>query len=127
MPQKELTMLPLKIHRQVITAVVMLSVTLLAVAVQQVHAADPITTPGNHDINITVGDMDRRFVVHVPPQYDGSAAVPVVVMLHGAGGDSENVQRQTGWDQKADEVGFLAVFGNATPTFPNIPENVFTN
>lgn len=95
--------------------------------IQQANAADPITTPGNHEVKLMVGKLERRFVVHVPPQYDGNKAVPIVLMLHGAGGNSENVQRQTGWDDKADEVGFLAVFGNATTPFPNLPENLFTN
>jgi polyhydroxybutyrate depolymerase len=103
------------------------SLTLSIGFARRVNAADPITTPGNHAVKLTVGKLERRFVIHVPPQYDGNKAVPIVLMLHGAGGNSENVQTQTGWDDKADEVGFLAVFGNAMPPFPNLPENLVTN
>ena len=49
--------------------------------------------PGNHNESLEVGagakKMTRTFIVHVPPGFDGKSKVPVVIMLHGAGGSGE--------------------------------------
>jgi len=73
---------------------------------------------GDHNFTIRVGDHDRDYTVHVPPGYDGKNPVPVVVMLHGGGGTGKAAATETGWDSKADEVGFLAVFPEAMPPDP---------
>jgi polyhydroxybutyrate depolymerase len=71
--------------------------------------------PGDHDFTLRVGTLDRRYTVHVPPNYNGKTPVPVVVMLHGGGGTSQAAATETGWGAKADAAGFLAVFPNALP------------
>ncbi len=38
------------------------------------------------EILLNVGDIERRALVHVPKEHDGRSALPVVLMLHGAGG-----------------------------------------
>src|SRR5262245_35564189 len=75
-------------------------------------------SPGDHDLVIRVGDLDRRYTVHVPLGYDGTKSVPIVVMLHGGGGTGKAAATETGWAAKADEVGFLVVFPDATPPDP---------
>ncbi|HBJ36778.1 MAG TPA: hypothetical protein DDZ51_18890, partial [Planctomycetaceae bacterium] len=37
-------------------------------------------------VTLTVDGIERRALVHVPPGYDGKAAMPVVLMFHGNGG-----------------------------------------
>jgi len=69
---------------------------------------------GDQKFTIRVGGHDRAYIVHVPPGYDGKSSVPVVVMLHGGGGTGNAAAIETGWGVKADEVGFLAVFPDAT-------------
>ena len=53
-------------------------------------ANQPVPAPGNHNESLEVGagakKMTRTFIVHVPPGFDGKSKVPVVFMLHGAGG-----------------------------------------
>src|SRR5467141_2337990 len=50
----------------------------------------PVPAPGDHNESLEVGagalKTTRTFVVHVPVGFDGKAKVPVVFMLHGAGG-----------------------------------------
>jgi polyhydroxybutyrate depolymerase len=94
-------------------------------------AASTSTAPGNHDESLEVGAgatrMTRTFVVHVPPTFDGKSKVPVVIMLHGAGGSGEGAIRETGWDAKADREGFIAVFPDGTPPHPLLPARFLLN
>lgn len=63
---------------------------------------------------LTVGDLDRSFVVHLPPQYDGEKALPVVLTYHGGGGNAQQFKQWCGLDDKADEAGFIVVYPNGT-------------
>jgi len=69
--------------------------------------------PGRHDQSMVVDGEKRQWVVHVPKSYDGSKAVPLVVMIHGSGTNGDLYYHKTGWVQKADKEGFIAVFPTA--------------
>jgi len=74
-----------------------------------VLAALTALAPGNH--RIALGE--RSYIVHVPP---GATAkpLPVVLNLHGGGGNSENQQRYSGMDRVADREHFLVVYPDGT-------------
>lgn len=74
--------------------------------------------PGNHTIALTVLGVERTYVVHVSSLYDRQTPSPVVVMLHGGGGTANASIWETGWTDKADKAGFLAVFPNALARDP---------
>ena len=94
-------------------------------------ANQPVPTPGNHNESLVVGagvkKMTRTFIVHVPPGFDGKSKVPVVFMLHGAGGSGEGAIPETGWDAKSDREGFIAVFPDGTPPHPLMPARFLMN
>ena len=46
---------------------------------------------------------ERRYLLHVPTDLPAEGAVPLVVVLHGAGGDPEEIEAGTGWNALADE------------------------
>src|SRR5271166_4546691 len=102
---------------------------ILTTTVFSATAATP--TPGNHDESVEVDagadKMTRTFVVHVPPGFDGKSKVPVVIMLHGAGGSGEGAITETGWDAKSDREGFIAVFPDGTPPHPMLPARFYLN
>src|SRR5260370_8372672 len=106
-------------------------VAAVAFATAVSFAASGEPTPGNHDESIMVGvgakKMTRTFIVHVPPGFDGKSKVPVVFMLHGAGGSGENAIPETGWDVKSDREGFIAVFPDGTPPNPLLPARFLMN
>ncbi|MFH2131584.1 MAG: PHB depolymerase family esterase [bacterium] len=84
-------------------------------------------SPGDHTIQIRVGEIERSYTVHVPPDYTGRSSVPVVVMLHGGGGTGKAAAFETGWSSKADAAGFLAVFPEAMPPDPKRPSRFRSN
>lgn len=83
-------------------------------------AAGPQLAPGDHVRTIEVDGRTRTFTVHVPPSYDGSRPVPVVLAFHGGGANAASMIRFSGLSQKADEAGFLAVYPSGTGRLPRI-------
>ncbi len=67
-------------------------------------------TPGEHTRRVAVGEVERRYRVHVPAGYDATKATPVVIAFHGGGGNPESMVRLSGLNTKSDEVGFIVVY-----------------
>ncbi|MFZ5832186.1 MAG: haloalkane dehalogenase [Planctomycetota bacterium] len=59
---------------------------------------------------VRVGQVDRRYRVHVPADYDASKPTPVVIAFHGGGGNPESMARLSGLNAKSDEAGFIVVY-----------------
>jgi polyhydroxybutyrate depolymerase len=62
---------------------------------------------------LTVDGVVREVVIHIPASVDENQDVPVVFMLHGTSGDGDKFYNISGWVQKADQEGFIAVFPSA--------------
>lgn len=88
-------------------------------------AAEPCTTAGTHRNSCPVpGYDDRPFDVYVPASYSPDAAMPVVVFLHGGGGNSQQTQGTTcpGGDLTdpsclhvvGEREGFITAYPNGT-------------
>lgn len=60
----------------------------------------------------------RHYFVHVPPTYDGKAPLPLVVVLHGGGGNWLTISKTTGMSPKADKEGFLVLYPEGTGLLP---------
>jgi len=83
--------------------------------------------PGHHTFTLTVGGLERNYVVHVPTSYNPRIQSPLVVMLHGGGGTARAAMWETGWAEKADKEGFLAIFPNAMSRDPAQPSSFARN
>lgn len=66
--------------------------------------------PGRHDDTIVSEGETRGVIIHVPESVRGAVAAPVVVVVHGTGQDGEHFYDESGWRQKADAEGIIAVF-----------------
>ena len=77
-----------------------------------------LTAPGKHSFDLTLNGLARNFLVHIPSGYNGSEALPLVLVFHGAGGDAERAAGITGWNTKADLEKFFVAYPNGLP--PNI-------
>lgn len=69
--------------------------------------------PGYNSIQMMLGDTMRNFVVYVPVSYNEKNETPLLLMLHGSSGDGDRFYNISGWVEKADEQGFIAVFPTA--------------
>lgn len=68
---------------------------------------------GRNDYNIEMNGDVRNFVINVPVSYDGSTAVPLVLMLHGSSGTGERFYNISRWAEKGEAENFIAVFPTA--------------
>jgi polyhydroxybutyrate depolymerase len=70
--------------------------------------------PGNHELSLGTGGRERTCLLHLPPAYDGNRLLPLVIVLHGGGGNAQNAERMTGFSAKADKEGFVVVYPNGS-------------
>jgi poly(hydroxyalkanoate) depolymerase family esterase len=56
------------------------------------------------------GSRDREYLVHLPPAYDRSRKLPVVMILHGCDQDHHAVRHVSNFDRVADEHGIIVVY-----------------
>lgn len=92
----------------------------------QINAQTPLKA-GDNEFTIIVSGAMRHYIVYVPPNYVDNASLPVVIMLHGAGGSANEALSMGQWREKADKEGFFAVALDGTPLFPRLPQNFLTN
>jgi polyhydroxybutyrate depolymerase len=64
---------------------------------------------------IAAGGLQREYVVHVPPDYDGSEPAPLVFNLHGFGGDISSQDARTDLPELAGERGYIVVTPQGAP------------
>jgi len=67
---------------------------------------------GDSARTIQSGGLNRTFLLHVPPSYDGSADVPLVLAYHGHGGTGRGQALVTHMSDVADANGFIAAYPN---------------
>lgn len=79
--------------------------------------ADKITKPGDYHQTLNIDGRERRYLLHVPENYDQSKPLPLLVMLHGRGGSGEEFARRTHMNERADKEGFAVVYPDATKWF----------
>src|SRR5262245_17262644 len=91
-------------QRRAFAIVLALCLAVLAGAAQGAFVA------GNNDREMGFGGLTRKFRVHLPPGYDGSTAVPLVVDIHGFGSNALQQQGISGMQRVADANGFLVVY-----------------
>lgn len=74
--------------------------------------ANSINSPRTHFVLHSLG-RTRSFDIEVPTSYSTGAAMPVLLVFHGAGGTGRSMQLLTGLGQLAERYGFIAVYPNA--------------
>ena len=95
-------------------AVVALMFIVLAMAscrqVEQDGNAGGALAAGTFEDEVIVDGRQRTYRVHVPPSLTGQTGVPVVIGLHGGGGNGEQFEQQSHLSTVADRAGFVAVY-----------------
>lgn len=72
---------------------------------------------------VKVNGFSRTMVVHLPRGYSATKHYPVVLALHGVGGDAAMMARISRFNRTADQNGFIVVYPNAKDGRWTVAEN----
>jgi polyhydroxybutyrate depolymerase len=75
-----------------------------------IHPSVPLDLYSRFQFN----GQNRKYLVHLPPSYDGSKAMPLILCLHGGGGDIGFARRMFKMNEKADKEGFIVAYPNGS-------------
>ncbi len=67
-----------------------------------------------YDRSLVSSGERRGYLLHIPPGYEGSQPVPLVISIHGFAGWPENQSQISRWNRLADQEGFLVVYPRGT-------------
>jgi len=60
--------------------------------------------------DLIFNDLDRRYHIHLPSNYDVSSPLPLLIALHGRLGTGKKMIKQTNFNRIADREGFIVVY-----------------
>ncbi len=78
------------------------------------YAAEPASLTSS-DETLKVGGLERRFLIH---DFSRGTRAPIVILLHGGGGNPENAVNMTQFDAVAAREGLIAVYPGGTGGLP---------
>ena len=75
-------------------------------------AAIPTATavPSSSERKVTIDDLERSYLLYIPPGLDSQQPVPVVFAFHGYGEKARGMQRDSGLNDVADLANYLVVY-----------------
>jgi polyhydroxybutyrate depolymerase len=77
-------------------------------------------TAGNSNRTISIGGVNRTYILHVPTAYTGTKRVPLVLDFHALGGTGSQEQSLSGYQAIADKEGFPILFPDGIDNAWNI-------
>ena len=75
----------------------------------------------NYTDSILVKGLLRSYLMHLPASYDKSRLWPLVIVLHGGGGEAKTMDPLTDFNALADKQGFVVVYPEAYKHLINGP------
>ena len=66
--------------------------------------------PADGTVNLTVGSLSRKYILHVPSAYTGSTAVPLVLDFHPIGGSASQWRTGSPYPAVIDKEGAISAF-----------------
>jgi poly(3-hydroxybutyrate) depolymerase len=82
--------------------VAMLAAAVLAAPLVQARAAAPATGDQRRSYRFEAAGQDMPYRLYIPSRYDGTAPLPLVVALHGGGGDENAVFQESDLQKVAE-------------------------
>ena len=87
-----------------------------------------LARPDLEQRELQVGTLRRSYLLHTPTRMTPHThGLPLVIVLHGAGGTGRLVAMTTNWCAIADEGQFIVAFPDATPTDLSKPQHFRAN
>lgn len=108
-------------RRQTLASFAPLGLILLLSALACAQAAPGTSTDSTQMLEFN--GTRRSYILHIPPTYDKNTPAPLVLSLHGGGGKAENQRRVSGFNELADEKGFIVVYPDGSG---RLEENILT-
>ena len=74
---------------------------------------DTPDNPNTYIRSITYDGLERTYRIHIPPSFDKTTQMPLVLVLHGGGGTAEGMEEQLtlgGFNNLSDKKGFIVVY-----------------
>ncbi len=76
--------------------------------------APPVAPGESGALSLTVGELERRYVLHLPPAYDSARPLSLMLDFHGYTGTAESEEEYTGLSRHADAHGYAVVYPQGT-------------
>ena len=96
-------------------------------SMQQARADVPERETGLQKLRITSDGRVRTYCLYVPKSLDLSEMTPLVMVLHGAGGEGEMYLTRNGWEKQAELGRFIVVAPDGLPARVRAVPNFLTN
>lgn len=81
-------------------------------SIQTRALASPLAA-GDYKFDLEVNQQHRSYLLHIPQQANATP-LPVVISLHGGGGNAQQHREATGMDISADRDGYIVVYPNGS-------------
>lgn len=75
---------------------------------------------GTSEQTMAVNGLNRSYQVYLPPAITSQQPLPLVLVLHGGGGNAEYAEKMSKMSDKAAKEGFIAVYPEGTGNRDNI-------
>src|SRR3990167_8674089 len=69
-----------------------------------------VSTAKNVEGYMEIDGLERFYIVHVPDDADLTSRLPLVLVLHGGGGNAKQMMKFSKFNETADKGNFLAVY-----------------
>jgi len=84
----------------------------------------PTLQPEDSEHKVIVGEIERSYLLYIPAGLANNTPVPVVFIFHGSGGDPRSMRAGLGFNDIADNGGFIVVYpkginGSWNPAAPS--------
>jgi polyhydroxybutyrate depolymerase len=70
--------------------------------------------PNDSERILTVNDLKRTYLLHIPPGLAANQTVPLVFVFHGFSGNASVIQQASRFSDVSDKNGFIVVYPNGT-------------
>ncbi len=91
------------------------------------NGENPEATDAQRDFahQLTLQGIERLFDIHLPPNYDGTTPLPLLIGMHGGGGSREGFRETSQLETYCDAAGYIVVYPEGTANHYNSKREVF--
>jgi len=73
--------------------------------------------PGNYNLSLLVSGVTRKYILHIPKNYNKNKSTPLILAFHGGMGTAEVMRDYYGWVEKSEIEEFIVAFPNGASRF----------